>query len=133
MTNDKLMIAETRAKAVDRFAILRETPARQSKPAVHAAPVHRFVYPANVAVLESLVLHGRFATLACKDFSEPGADPSALDSPFPCVVKGLASSCPLEELALTKDLKAHIHSQSLVVRSDLQPGQNKLRIDPRNP
>lgn len=63
MTNDKLMIAKMRAKTFDRFAIFRETPACKAKPAGHAAPIHRFVYPANVAVLEALIVRGRFATL----------------------------------------------------------------------
>jgi hypothetical protein len=69
MTNEKFTIPEMDAKVFERFAVSRETPARQSKPAGHAAPVRWFVYPANVAALEALIARGRSATLVRKNFS----------------------------------------------------------------
>jgi len=75
MTNGKLMIADTGAETFDRFALLREAPSRYSKPTGHSAPIQWLVYPADIALLKSFVLHGRLPVLVRKDFSQPVADP----------------------------------------------------------
>ena len=68
MTNGKLMTADTGAETFDRFAILRETPSRQSKPTGYSAPIQWLVYPAEIALLKTFVLRARLPVLVRKDF-----------------------------------------------------------------
>jgi hypothetical protein len=75
MTNGKLMVADTGAETFGRFAILRETPSRQSKPAGYSAPVQRLVDPADIALFKSSVLRGRLPVPIRKEFSQSVAHP----------------------------------------------------------
>jgi len=72
MMNGKLTIANTDAKTFDRFAILRKTPSRQSKPTGYSAPIQWFVYPTDIALLKSFVLR-RLPVPVRQDFSQPVA------------------------------------------------------------
>jgi len=75
MTNSKLMISDTGAETFDRFAILRETPSRQSKPTGYSAPVQWLVYPADIALMKTFVLRGSLPGLVRKDSSQSVAHP----------------------------------------------------------
>jgi hypothetical protein len=70
MTNGKLTIADTGAETFDRFAILRETPSRQSKPTGYSRQFNGSSIQ-QIALLKSFVLRGGSRFLFVKDFRSP--------------------------------------------------------------